>query len=132
MDDFYDKDMLCTYPDIDEDLQDDLYKIQFLQIFKLNEWDDNIINDKIEKLFNLLNENNEIKNKLEHVFKVINDNDNYKSFILMFGAEADNLCLFKLLFSYDLFSIIHMFICDFFNKGVVEDKYIFQLIDKLN
>ena len=33
----YDSSFLCTYKNIDDD---DLYRIQFLQAFKLSNWDD--------------------------------------------------------------------------------------------
>ena len=42
----YDSSFLCTYKNIDDD---DLYRIQFLQAFKLDNWDDKLINSSTPK-----------------------------------------------------------------------------------
>ena len=47
----YDSSFLCTYKNIDDD---DLYRIQFLQAFKLDNWDDKLINSTRNKLFLLV------------------------------------------------------------------------------
>ena len=41
----YSTDFICTYKMHEDDTKDDMYRLQFLQAFKLDNWDD----DKIEK-----------------------------------------------------------------------------------
>ena len=47
----YDSSFLCTYKNIDDD---DLYRIQILQAFKLSNWDDKLINSTRKKLYLLV------------------------------------------------------------------------------
>ena len=128
MDEFYDVKMICTYPEIDDELQDDLYRVQFLQVFKLSEWEDNVINNKIEKIFNILNTDNNIN--LDNILNIISESENYKSLMLLFGD--DKLCQFKLLFGFDLFSIFHKCLCDYFNNGSIKEDDILKLKNKMN
>ena len=100
MDEFYDVKMICTYPEIDDELQDDLYRIQFLQAFKLSEWNDQIINDKIEKIFNFLNNDIDVNKNIDEILSLICKSENYNSLILLFGD--DKLCQFKLLFGFSI------------------------------
>ena len=48
----YDSNFVCTYKNLDDD---DLYRIQYLQAFKLNNWDDNKIMKITNKLYYLTN-----------------------------------------------------------------------------
>ena len=60
--DKYDFNMICTYSKIkDFDESDILYRIQFLQLFFLKDYDDSVINNTSYLLFNYFNENNKIK-----------------------------------------------------------------------
>ena len=83
---------LCTYKLITEDnedeigLRDILYKIQLLQLFNMNEFNEDILNNKIDYLFNSL------KNE-EFINKIINNHSYY-------GNLDENL-IFRTLFSYD-------------------------------
>lgn len=130
MDEFYDVKMICTYPEIDDELQDDLYRIQFLQAFKLSEWNDQIINDKIEKIFNFLNNDIDVNKNIDEILSLICKSENYNSLILLFGD--DKLCQFKLLFGFDLFSIFHTCIGNYFNNGSIKEDDILKLKNKIN
>lgn len=92
---------LCTYhliKDYTESFM--MYKIQFLQIFELDEYDDNIINEKVEKLYN------KVKDK-EVIKKIINNKKIYD----------DDLASFMLYFRYDTLYIFHKILIN-----VLEDK----------
>lgn len=110
----YCTDFVCTYHKIDDiDLQEDMYRCQFLQAFQINEWDDNIINNKIERLYKKL------KNKKEFdvIFeKLKNSKDNA---LLIFMMGDDNLTLFKLLFKFELFFITHSMLCSYLNDKIL-------------
>ena len=91
---------LCTYQLIDNyDESFILYKIQFLQIFNLDNYDDNIINEKVEKLYNKVKNNNLIKNIL-----------NKKSY------SDDDLVNFMFLFRYDTLYIFHKILINILNN----------------
>ena len=50
MEDTYDSNFICTYIDVDDD---DLYRAQFLQAFKLKNWDDLEITKRTDRIFNI-------------------------------------------------------------------------------
>ena len=75
----YDSEFICTYKMMDsEEDQEHLYKIQLLQAFNLEEWNDEVINDTMVELFNLMKlDENLYKillslSKVESLQKVIN------------------------------------------------------------
>lgn len=121
-------DIKCTYLLHEEQDQEDMYRIQFLQIFKLSKWNDKIINTTIDKLFNYINDifkyNSEslvlhdchINNILDKI-KVSNKLQN----ILMFCGDNDNLTNFKILFSFDYFQYIHSYFCELINNYKIGD-----------
>ena len=100
---------ICTYHLINEDendeeeigIKDMLYKIQLLQMFKLDEYDDIIINNKINSLFQELKEEKFLKD----LFK-----------IHQYNINNDTEFLFHTLFSYDYFYIFHKLLYLYFNK----------------
>ena len=48
MENIYDDSFFCTYKQVDDD---DLYRIQFLQAFRMNEWNDDELRKKLDKLY---------------------------------------------------------------------------------
>ena len=132
MEDYYDTEMLCTYESIedDDDLKDELYKNQFLQVFKLEKWDDEIIEKKIERIYNTLREDKNTKEDLKKILDSILNNENYKCLIMFFGD--DDLCKFKILFGYDLFSKFHKCLCFYDREGRFDIKLINDLVKKMN
>ena len=100
---------ICTYHLINEDendeeeigIKDMLYKIQLLQMFKWDEDDDIIINNKINLLFQEVKEEQFLKDIFKiHPYNINNDTD----------------FLFHTLFSYDYFYIFHKLLYLYFNK----------------
>ena len=94
------KDFACTYQLI-EDYNDSfmLYKVQFLQIFNIEEYDDKLINNKVENLYSNIKDNEIIK-------KLIANNKYY----------TDNLAIFMLYFRYDTLYIFHKILINILNK----------------
>jgi hypothetical protein len=75
----YDSEFICTYKMMDsEEDQEQLYKIQLLQAFNLEEWNDEVINDTMVELFNLMKLDSNLDkillslSKVESLQKVIN------------------------------------------------------------
>lgn len=105
---------LCTYQLInnyDESFM--LYKIQFLQIFDLDDYDDNVINNKIEKLYNILKNNNLIK-------KILNNKKH----------TSDDLVNFMFLFRYDTLYLFHKILINIFNNKL-DDMNLYEEIIKI-
>ena len=45
----YKTDFICNYKQHDEEDKEDMYRIQFLQSFDLDKWDENVINSSTEE-----------------------------------------------------------------------------------
>lgn len=102
---------LCTYKLITEDneeevgLREMLYKIQLLQTFNMEEFEEEIMNNKIDKLFQIIKDEEFIKNIFEkHPYK---------------GTIYNDL-IFRTLFSYDYLDLFHKCLYHFFNNLPLE------------
>ena len=98
-------DFICTYQllkDYEESFM--LYKVQFLQIFNIEEYDDNLINKSVENLYNKIKDNEIIK-------KLIANNKYYQ----------DNLASFMLYFRYDTLYIFHKILINILNKNNISE-----------
>jgi len=102
---------LCTYKLITEDdeeevgLREMLYKIQLLQTFNMEEFEEEKINNKIDKLFEIIKDEEFIKNIFEkHPYK---------------GTIYNDL-IFRTLFSYDYLDLFHKCLYHFFNNLPLE------------
>jgi hypothetical protein len=110
----YCTDFVCTYQNHDDaDEQEDIYRSQFLQAFGVNEWDDDIINNNVNELFN------KIKDVKEFgvIFEKLKKSEDNILFLLMMGD--DDITVFKLLFKFELFNITHTMLCNYFNKNIL-------------
>jgi hypothetical protein len=115
-------DFICTYKLLTEDSEDELgikdmlYKIQLLQFFKLDSFDEKKINESIDKIFlNIKNEsfiNNILRNSPYHNI-------------------LDNELIFRTLFSYDYFDLFYTCLVNYF-KNKPLDKCVHELKQKLN
>lgn len=113
---------ICTYKSHGEQNSEDLYRMQYLQAFNLDNWDDTVIEKKSAELFDKISKNegmSEIINKIKGTAK-------FKGIISLLGDEERDL--FKLLFIYDLFDLSHKCFCDILNDGNIrEDNKIMLL-----
>ena len=58
----YCADFICTYKLIEKESESEhLYRIQFLQAFQSENWNDDIINDKMKDLYENIKDNTNIK-----------------------------------------------------------------------
>jgi len=143
--------------DSEED-QEHLYKIQLLQAFNLEEWNDEVINDTMVELFNLMKlDENLYKillslSKVESLQKVINmanecidmnhdtsaadtsAADTSATGTSTSAASADiefnkKMVLFGLLFQFEYFHLFHRCIYDFIQLWYITDKNVNTLIE---
>ena len=107
----YCADFICTYKLIENESESEqLYRIQFLQAFQSENWDDDIINDKMKYLYDNMKDNTVINDIINNIKK----SKNLEMMITLLGD--DELTLFKLLFKYELFDFTHMSICNILNN----------------
>jgi hypothetical protein len=101
----YDYDFLCTYHLIenDDNLSSLCYQNQILQAFKLNNFDSQNINYNIQKLYNVLRDNEEILEILD----ILSNKLQIFQFLKQNNQKLDNSLIFQMLFSYDYFYLFH-------------------------
>ncbi len=133
----YQPEILCTYHLIDDyELSEDLYKIQFLQIFGLDQskkedLDAEVkIEEIIESIFTDISNNAEYK-IIESKAKLnIAINDILIACNSVVNGTTDEL-VFRLLFNYDFFHKFHRCISDFLLYGTISTKNLENLITTL-
>jgi len=107
-------DFICTYNMInDENESIDLYRIQLLQIFNLQSFNENYISSIIHNIYFQLKHSNEIKEIIKIIF------EKNKSNILFYITGPDSLdkntLIFQLLFGYDYLYMFHKCYSNYFN-----------------
>jgi hypothetical protein len=103
-----------------DDICDLIYQTDYLQIFGVVEFDYNLINSEMKKLFEI----SEVKSNTtfqECIKKAAN----------MFLSEDLELG-FMVLFSYDYLFATHLCICDVLKNGSIEEKHLELLSNLLN
>lgn len=118
----YQSDFICTYKLMDNDIdQEELYRIQLLQAFDLNDWDHDKINSTILELYDMLYLTDEYKDLLvkarknANVVEILNTLSLHDSEI----KNCDDDIIFQLLFQFDFFDFNHRCISDFLRTKTI-------------
>ena len=118
-------DFLCTYHQHDDKDCDDMYRSQYLQAFGIDKWDDDIIDTEINLLYKKITSTTDISD----ILIAIKSNDRFKGWLEFLKAEE--IDVFKILFTYDLFYLAHRCFCDILVRGEIQDKNRKLLIDNI-
>jgi hypothetical protein len=122
----YQADFICTYKLMDSfEEQEDLYRIQLLQAFDLEKIDVDKINISTEELLKTLSSSDEFK----QIINKARESTCIKEVINSVGLsiEDDNV-IFKMLFTYDYFDLLHWCICDFVMNGSIKPVHLNNLL----
>jgi hypothetical protein len=112
--------------------QEQLYRIQLLQAFDLNEWNDDRINTTIGELYAQLFNRIEFK----EIFVKARQNPSIMEMIDLFKLsgverlEEDDI-IFKLLFKFEYFDLLHRCIVDFLLTDTISPVYSSKLLNAL-
>jgi hypothetical protein len=116
----YDTSFICTYITLNDD---DLYRSQFLQAFGLDVWNDNIITQRTDELFTLVE---------QHFIEAFNllrsKSTRFTHIMLMMCERFTNENLFRILFVYDIFQYAHRCFCDIAIYGSVTKEHMNDLL----
>lgn len=114
-------DYICTYKMITEDDEDEkglsdlMYKIQYLQLFGLTEYDETMINEKLTAVYKKL----EKEPFLDELFEF----HTYKGYMT-------KEFMFRTMFSYEYFDLFHRLLYNYYHKLPIVDN-VQQLKDQL-
>lgn len=124
MEDIYDSNFICTYIAVDDD---DLYRAQFLQAFKMKKWDDLEITRRTDIIFNISEKH------FIDAFDILREGKSKFAHIMLFmGDKLTNENLFRIFFVYDLFEYTHRCLCDIVLKNKIDQKHLSSLLDVLH
>jgi hypothetical protein len=129
----YQTDFICTYKFMDDtNDQEQMYRIQILQAFDLNEWDDDHINNIIMELYTTFANVDEFK----EIFKKARANKSVMEMLDLFqlsGEERldENDIIFKILFKFEYFDLLHRCIVDYLLNNSLSPKYMDRLLNDL-
>ena len=124
--DYYDTTFLCTYLIADDDGDDDLYRSQFLQAFKMEEWSDLIITKKTDALFLVME-----KHFIDAFDLLRSKTTKFTHILLLMGERLTNENLFRVFFVRDIFQYAHRCFCDIVRNGCITQKYKDDMLDAI-
>ena len=140
----YITDVLCTYkliPDITDDERNMMYRIQMLQIFNIGEErisnslrneTNTMIVDTLDCIYHIFSKTPEFKTIIDKMIL----NDTFTSFNnIDKNTDKDKAIrdetLFKILFCYDFFDLIHRCMADFLSTKTVSPDNLNKLLNAL-
>jgi len=121
----YITDFVCTYKHHDIEDQNKMYQQQFLQAFDLKEWNDKIINNSVEEIYNKIQANQDIKDILNAIKK------QEENSILMLMMGSDDIGIFQSLFRFELFDITHRLLCTLLTTDKVDKNHKINLLSNI-
>jgi len=128
----YQTDFLCTYKLVDDNYTDYLYRIQLMQAFNINTWDDIIVNNVCNKLYETLIKNEMFRDIVEKASKTKDIKEIYDYITSHENIHNEKQkIIFSLLFKYEYFDLIHHCIIEQFNNGYVRENTINMIMNKL-
>lgn len=101
-----------------EFVRDALYRNDILNIFEIEDFDTDIINSKIDNLYEKIKDNSDFLNLL-------------KNFANIYLSEDPSIGLY-ILFTYDILYIAHPCICEYLEKGEISNENLNKLNKLLN
>ena len=118
---YYVSDFVCTYKFFKDNNESEFcYKIQLLEAFNCKTFDDKIINNTTEYLYEKYKDNEYLSNIINAQLTKINLNMNEES-----NEESlDKLSCFRSLFCYNSFYLLHSILCSLINNTeILINKY---------
>ena len=124
----YNTDFICTYKLMDDDFSKDyLFKIQMLQAFGLEQWNDTLACQIVNATFDKVKDNEVFREIFEKAEKNKDIHETIECTNEMDTNEMDpktikNKIIFQLLFRYDTFDLIHRCLSDYLREGKVKES----------
>jgi hypothetical protein len=130
----YTTDFICTYKMMtsDED-KEHLYRIQMLQAFNIEEWNDKVIEETMNELLQKVRGNEQFRFILDTA-KVSPKLGMMLTLAYQRQQEKEDKIdayIFIMLFNYDYFDMFHRCICEHINEGRIKRETYEKIMNKL-
>tara|TARA_Y100000741_G_C17903036_1_gene416119 strand:+ start:66 stop:437 length:372 start_codon:yes stop_codon:yes gene_type:complete len=122
----YDDSLVCTYHLLEEDATDELYRIQFLQVLGLEDWDDDKVDSEIDAIYAETSKAPWVTAAIAR----LRDGSSIGAWLAQLGSINDEM-VFRLLFGYDYFHLTHRCISETHRIGSASDEARDALLNKL-
>lgn len=124
-------DFRCTYKRmLDPEEQENLYRIQLLQAFNMNNWNDDAINDTVTEIYRKISQDTDFK----IIFVKAQNNKSLNEMLTLFNEDESieqNEIIFTMLFKYEYFDLLHRCISDYLREGQIKKDNFEMLINAL-
>jgi hypothetical protein len=113
--------------------QENLYRIQLLQAFDLEEWNDENFNTTLQQLYKRL----ENSDALLQILAKAKNNANFINLLAKFdidiadSANSSNEIYFTVLFNFTCFDLFHRCLVDYMRDGVIQPNHLNKLLEAL-
>jgi hypothetical protein len=129
--DQFQTDFRCTYKRmLDPEDQENLYRIQLLQAFNMNTWDDDAINDTVTEIYRKISQETDFK----IIFIKAQTNKSLTDMLALFNEDKSiekNEIIFTMLFKYEYFDLLHRCISDYLREGQIKKDNFEMLMNAL-
>ena len=121
----YNSDFVCTYKSHEDEDQEAMYRVQFLQAFGIARWDDDEVSRITSELFDELKELEDMK----EILCKAKESEQLQLFLSIIGN--DDPSVFRMLFKFELFDLLHRCISDAKRSGKIEMENKTALLNNL-
>jgi hypothetical protein len=107
----YDYDYKLTYYDYhDDEMKDDIYRAELLKVFKMDDFNDTQLSDKVTEIYNTISHIDSIKNLAKSLAEGYGISDDSFGMIIVFGFQT--------------FHNIHKVLKEYYQDGTVNETEI--------
>ena len=107
----YDYDYNLTYYNYhDDEMKDDIYRAELLKVFKMDDFNDTLLSDKVTEVYNTISHIDSIKNLANNLAQEYGISDDSFGMIIVFGFQT--------------FHNIHKVLKEYYKDGTVNETEI--------
>ena len=126
----YQTDFICTYKLMDGEIdQEGLYRLQLLQAFNLEQWNDEIFSDTIVDIFSKMNTNTNKEFYL--ILEKARKNPSLTEMCELLDIPETEDFIFTMLFKFEYFDLLHRCIIDYLTHGSISEKHLNNMLEAL-
>jgi len=131
----YDWSFVCTYKQMDDDDQDTMYQLHLANAFKIETWDDHVVNKTCQDLYGRLR--TQQPEALKRLAVGVAACPSIQFLVHLFCPELATRpddyseTLFRILFKFETFDLWHRCLGELLEQGVISEPSLMAVLDTL-
>jgi len=97
---------------------DELYRTEILKAFEMDEWDDKIMNDKMDTLYHHIKDCDFVTD----LIKKLKENKEFSVFMYFISQDGGDDAVFRIIFNFDYFHLFHSVLCYYIRYNELNDE----------